>query len=163
MSGDSLAEFRWKNDAQFQRARAGLWLIAREFVHYLSVKLVEVTPGFGNQYELTRYIPTGRLRGGWNWTDAPIGSTSKGYDAARGEAGPFSDYGLETVQRILGQMPQRLPAISYLENDVAYGYDIVRGEGNHGHIGPRDFPKEASLHQTTAYQQALAAFRRASL
>lgn len=153
------SEFQRKNRAQFQRARAALQETGRKFIYFVAADLVEATPGFGNQYDGTRYIPTGRLRGGWNWTRSPIMVTSKGYNVLRHEDGPFSDDGRETVARIEAQTAGRIGGISYLENDVAYGSDIVRGENNHSHIGPRDFPVSVKNRQFTHAKSALNSLR----
>lgn len=154
------SEFRRKNAAQFQRAREALQETGREFIYFVAEDLVEATPGFGNQYDGTRYIPTGRLRGGWNWTKNPIGTTSKGYNSLRHEDGPFSDYGAETLARIRSQTSGlRIGGISYLENDVAYGNDIVRGENNHSHITPRDFPLSVANRQHTHARKAINSVR----
>lgn len=133
---DNPTEFRRKNRAQFDRARQFLERAGEEFVILIASDLVENTPGFGNQDPAdTRYVPTGRLRGGWNWTRTPIGETTKF------EGGPYSDYGAETVARIEGQVRGAdLSGISYLENNVAYGVLIQRGEGRHANI--RDWPDE---------------------
>lgn len=156
------AEFRRRNEAQFQAAKAALQDVGREFIRLCVVDIVEGTPGFGNQAPAdTRYIPTGRLRGGWNWTRSPIGSSSKGLDAARGEDGPFSDYGRETIDRITGELAgKNVGGISYLENDVGYGDLIVRGAGNHAAVGPRDWPKATASRQALFARQALAHVRR---
>lgn len=150
------AEFDRRNQAQFARAKAGLQEVGRRFIYFAAEKLEEETPGFGNQYAGTRYIPTGRLRGGLNWTRAPIGSTDKGYKVARHEGGPFSDYGIETLQRIRGQLAgKRVGGISYLENDIAYGWDIITASHNHAHIGKRDFPLKAAVHQAEFARKAM--------
>ena len=154
------ADFQQKNDRQFDRAERFLAELGRRYIILLAEDVVIETPGFGNQYDGTNYIPTGRLRGGWDWKRSPIGATSKGYGADRHEDGPFSDYGRETVDRITLQVAGRwVGGISYLENDVAYGDDIVRGEGNHAHIGPRDFPMATARRQATIYRQTLASMR----
>lgn len=154
-------EFRRRNEAQFDRAERWLQQLGRTYIILLAEDVVIETPGFGNQYDGTNYIPTGRLRGGWDWRRSPLGATSKGYGAERHEDGPFSDYGRETVQRITSQVTgRRISGISYLENDVAYGDDIVRGEGNHAHIGPRDFPMATARRQQTIFRRALAAMER---
>jgi hypothetical protein len=98
------AEFKRRNQAQMDRAKGGLQQVAREFVRLIAADAVEATPGFGNQHDNTEYIPTGRLRGGWNYTRTPIGQSAKGLLAGRTEEGPFSDYGRETVARIAAQL-----------------------------------------------------------
>jgi len=149
--------FSQKNDAQFARAEAALEDLGREFIRLVAADVVEGTPGFGNQQPPdTSYIPTGRLRGGWNWTRSPIGKSSKGLFATRGEEGPFSDYGRETIDRITAQLAGvSVGGISYLENDVGYGDLILRGAGNHAAVGPRDWPKATQRRQTTFARRAM--------
>lgn len=158
---DDLATFRRKNAAQFKQAKGRLEFIGREYVRLMAWHLVKGTPGFAGpgyagQYAKTKYVPTGRLRGGWTWTRTPIRATSKGYNAARNEAGPFSDYGIETMARIEQQLRATTVAgISYLENDVAYADQIVRGEENHAHIGPRNWPKSTERSSDSLAQLAM--------
>jgi hypothetical protein len=149
------AEFKRRNQAQMDRAKGGLQQVAREFVRLIAADAVEATPGFGNQHDNTEYIPTGRLRGGWNYTRTPIGQSAKGLLAGRTEEGPFSDYGRETVARIAAQLQaDRMGGISYLENNVGYGHIIVMGLGNHAGRA-RNFPEKAA----TSTGQAQAARR----
>lgn len=151
------SDFRRKNDAQFARAKAALQNLGREYIVLLATDITEGTPGFGNQAPAdTQYIPTGRLRGGWNWTRDPIGTSSKGLFATRGEEGPFSDYGRETIDRIREQVAEaKVGGISYLENDVGYGILIVRGEANHAAVGPRNWPRDTYLRQTSIARVAM--------
>lgn len=151
------AEFKRLNDAQFSRATSALQSVARNYIYYIAADLTERTPGFGNQQpEDTLYIPTGRLRGGLNWTLVPILQSSKGLHAKRDEDGPFSDYGRETLERIAAQLEsQRLGGISYLENDVGYG-DIIRmGKGRHRAAGPRDWPLATERSQASLLRKAM--------
>jgi hypothetical protein len=147
---DSPGAFKSKLDAMFDKADQEIQETAREFVRLVAVDLVVNTPGFGNQRpDDTEYIPTGRLRGGWNW------SLSKFEGATRFDGGPHSDYGVETIERIAGQLQgHRMGGKSYLENDVAYGGLIVRGEGLHSAVGPRNWPYETYLKMGTFAQQA---------
>lgn len=158
----NLSTFRAKNQAQFKAAKEALQETARRFIIYTATDLVEGTPGFGNQAPAdTRYIPTGRLRGGWNFTRTPIRTSSKGLLAARGEQGPFSDYGRETIDRITEQVrDQKMGGISYLENDVGYGDLILRGAGLHAAVGPRDWPKATQRRQEIFARRAMQDVRR---
>lgn len=151
-------DFRRKNDAQFARARAALSQLGRTYIVLLAEHMIERTPGFGNQAPSdTQYVPTGRLRGGYNWTRSPIGRTSKGLLAKRGEEGPFSPYGRETLERIRNQVSGvSVGGMSYLENDVAYGALIQRGEGNHAAVGPRNWPEDTYNSQGLLARQALS-------
>lgn len=151
------AEFARKNAAQFERAHDGLQRLGREYIRLIAEDFTASTPGFGNQSpDDTRYIPTGRLRGGLNYTRTPIEATSKGMTAGRGEDGPFSDYGRETMDRITSQLESdRMGGISYLENDVAYGILIVRGEAHHAAAGPRNWPADVRLRQETHFRTAM--------
>lgn len=154
-------EFTRKNRAQFERARRALQYLGREYVRLIAEDLVINTPGFGNQMPPdTEYVPTGRLRGGWNFTRSPMRTTSKGINAARNEDGPFSDYGHETIERITAQLAGvRMGGLSYLENDVAYGILIVRGEGGHEKTGPRNWPMDTVKRQHSIARKAVQSLR----
>lgn len=154
-------EFRRRNEAQFVRARDSLQQLGRRFIELVAADLTEGTPGFGNQAPSeTKYIPTGRLRGGLNYTREPIGRSAKGLYAARGEEGPFSDYGRETLDRITEQLKSdRMGGISYLENDVGYGDLLLRGAANHAAVGPRDWPKATQTRQALFARQAVQSLR----
>lgn len=151
------AEFARKNDAQFAEAQEGLQRLGREYIRLLAEDFTTATPGFGNQSPAdTHYIPTGRLRGGLNYTREPMGSTSKGMLSARDEDGPFSDYGRETIDRITSQLQNdRMGGISYLENDVAYAILIVRGEAGHAKVGPRNWPADVRRRQESLARVAM--------
>lgn len=155
------SEFKRLNDAQFDRAKRALQHVAYSFIYFVAEDVIERTPGFGNQAPpTTRYIPTGRLRGGWNWTLSPIGSSSKGVYAKRHEEGPFSDYGRETLARIAGQISGRhLGGMSYLENDVGYGDLIVRGEEGHRAAGPRPWHEDTARSQHSLARKAMQGLR----
>lgn len=157
-------EFRRRNHAQFDRADRALQHVGRKFIVHMADALVRATPGFGapgfagQMPDTTKYIPTGRLRGGYNYSRVLIGTTSKGWNAERTEDGPFSAYGTETVARIEQQVENdRMGGKSYLENDVAYGVQIVRGEGNH--VIPRNFPDTAAGKQGEAAKLAMQSLR----
>lgn len=142
----NLNEFRRQNAAQFDHQRKWVRNVGLHFIGAVSENLVKTTPGFGNQEPAdTEYIPTGRLRGGWNLTRNPIRSSSKGLDAARHEAGPFSAYGAETILRIAAQAAELGGAFGklYLENDVGYGEIVRLGLGRHGG-NIRDWPRLTS-------------------
>lgn len=116
--------------------------IGRVYSRKIAFRLVDQTPGYGNQSpEDTLYIPTGRLRGGWNYQSDPGGPTSKGLNAGRTQDGPFSDYGAETIARIYGQIEAGdLRGQAYLVNDIAYAYIIHWGLGRHA--TPRQWVEE---------------------
>lgn len=160
----NLAEFRRRNQAQFNRAEDWLRSVAVNFIIAAATDVVKRTPGFdipgygGQLPEDTQYIPTGRLRGGWNLvTTATAGEITKGLDATRGQAGPFSAYGAETIERITAQAAAHFGAFGklYLENDVAYAHLVRTGGGNHaGRI--RDWPLETAVRMGEFHQQALS-------
>lgn len=155
----NLAEFRRKNDAQFQRQWDWLHSLGLHFIGAVSENLVKTTPGFGLQSpDDTEYIPTGRLRGGWNLTRDPIDRSSKGLYADRTQEGPFSDYGTETIARIAGQAAEIQGAfgILHLENDVGYGEIVRLGLGRHAAVGPRNWPYDTSLKMATFRSMALS-------
>jgi hypothetical protein len=160
------AEFKRLNDAQFDRAKRALQHVARTFIYYVAEDVIRRTPGFagpgyaGQAPETTRYIPTGRLRGGWNFTRSPIGRSSKGLTATRTQDGPFSDYGRETLARISSQIEgEHMGGISYLENDVGYGDLIVRGEEGHRNAGPRAWHEDTASSQAALAQKAFRSMR----
>ena len=136
---DALTEFRRKNEAQFNTAIRQVEDIGKEFIILYAEDIIDKTRGFGNQKPGIRadgstdirYIPTGQLRGGWYW------STSASTKLTYFEGGPESDYGEEPKAEIAAAVRAGpLPAISYLNNDVAYGYIIKEGLGNHAEPDP---------------------------
>jgi len=153
-------EFRRRNEAQFARQERWLRSVGLHFIGAVTEDLVRRTPGFENQAPPeTRYIPTGRLRGGWNLSREPPGwMSSKGLGVPRDEHGPFSYYGAETIERIAGQTAEIGSAFGklYLVNDVGYGRLIVRGEGRHRNWGPRNWPKTTANMASTLMSEALA-------
>lgn len=159
------AEFRRLNDAQFERANRALDQVSFHFIYMMAEEFTRRTPGFegpgfAGQGEGTNYIPTGRLRGGLNWTRSPIKQSSKGYAAARHEDGPFSAYGRETLDRISNQLKgQHLGGMSYLENNVAYGILIVEAREAHARFGPRDWPTATRRSQDSIARRAIAAVK----
>lgn len=123
---DSLSEFRRKSDAMFDRTIHQVEEIGRVFITLAATDVILTTRGFGNQRpDDTKYIPTGRLRGGWNWSATKPPST-------RFDGGPYSDYGYETVDRVTAQIASApILGVSFIANDVAYGEIVRIGGGNH--------------------------------
>lgn len=134
---DSLADWNRDSTRMFDIFDTQMDDIAKVYVRRISARVVQNTPGYGNQDpEDTPYIPTGRLRGGWNYQFSPGGETS------RIEGGPYSDYGAETLSRIYAQIEVGpIRAESYLVNDVAYGYIVHWGLGYH--VNARRWVEEA--------------------
>lgn len=150
---DSREEFRRKARAMFGRVRDFYWELGFRFVVRVSERLVENTPGFGNQRPAeTPYIPTGQLRGGYSYATAPLG------EATVWKGGPESNYGVETVQRIEAEM-RAAGRVSrfYIVNNVAYGYIVHEGLGRHAAVGRRRFTRQtaAPTTQETAFREAL--------
>lgn len=152
-------------DAMFDGAEAWMEGLMGEFVVQIATMCIQETPGFeipgtqyGGQHPDTDYQPTGRLRGGWNWTVSPINTSSKGMFAGKGEEGPFdgSARGETTIAHVREQLPAKLPTVSWLENDVGYGDLVWKGEG--AHIGrARPWTEVAYNNQKEALQKALTA------
>lgn len=154
---DSPEEFRRKARAMFGRVRDFYWELGFRFVVRVSERLVEKTPGFGNQRPTdTPYIPTGQLRGGYSYATAPLG------EATVWEGGPTSDYGVETVQRLEAEMRAggRVSRF-YIVNNVAYGHLVHEGRGRHAAVGAREFTKDTAnpTTQENAYREALSSMR----
>lgn len=150
---DSEADFERKTRLMFERVKDHFREVSIRFVVRIAERLVEDTPGFGNQFpEDTRYIPTGRLRGGYSFGPTKLNT------AGRWEGGPYSDYGAETVDRIEASLRASGPRSGFINNDVAYGYIVREGLGNH--VVPRDFLRCANpTTQKNALAEALASMR----
>lgn len=153
-------EFQRRNEAQFDRARQALWLIGRNFIICMADEAIHRTPGpnlpgYEGQYPGTSYIAIGRLRDGWNWTTHPIRSTQRSAAELDGHE-VYPPDGSRALARIRAELPEQPPALSYLENDVPYGNDIVLGIGHHRHIRARNFPEAARKRQGDVFTQAMA-------
>lgn len=130
---DNPAEFQRKTDAMFAHFERQLVNIAMTFIAKVAWQVLDTTPGPGLQYPPdTSYIATGRLRAAWHIALAPLGHVT------RYTGGPYTDTGDETLTAIEGALsPFRagrlrdLPHVLYLVNDVAYGYVVHWGLGNH--------------------------------
>lgn len=151
-----LAAFRRANDRQFDRAREDIRRIHREYFKLLVEDIVLNTPGEGNQRpEETQYRPTGRLRGGYVINSEAIKRTS------RYKGGPYSLTGSETMVRLNAQIDtMEIAGFHHLENTVSYADIIVRGEGWHSRVGPRNWPMDTLGAQTTLFHRAVALARR---
>lgn len=154
---DNLSTFIRKADAMIDALEQYVERVAHHYTINIAGHLIRFTPGEGLQYpEDTDYVPTGRLRGGWHLSGVPIGSTS------RYEGGPYSLWGDEAVARIQGDVgAMGVPERVYIVNDVAYGYMIQWGLGNHSTGRPgRDWvertPDRADLFLREAQQEARA-------
>lgn len=115
-------------------------------------RLVIETPGPGNQYYLTEYIATGRLRGGWNFgAEAPPGVPLMGITGREdGE-----DRAQSTISRVgLEITGAGLLPTSFLWNEVGYGAYVHEGIGNHAHIGPRPWVQWVALEADDLLDQA---------
>ncbi len=124
---DDYGQFLRGVDQMFDRFEDQVEKIHHIFIRKAAWRVIDTTPGFGNQDPSdTPYVPTGRLRGGWNFQRQPGG------DTARYDGGPYSDYGIETFARISSQIDSfDMRGEAYLVNDVAYGYIVHWGLGRH--------------------------------
>lgn len=123
---DSREEFRAKNSRQFDQARARLENVGKSYIVHLAAALIDTTPGPNLQLADTEYIATGQLRDGWSW-----GVVAKNEAHRWNDDGEYDDYGSRAFGEIEASVKasRRLPAISYLQNDVAYGYIVHEGLG----------------------------------
>jgi hypothetical protein len=136
--------------AMFDKAERQVQNIAREWIVEMAQDLSYNTPGPGLQYDKTLYIATGRLRGGWNYATHPAPAT-----VGRFEGGPYDETGDETVAAIRRAVyALDLPPSPTLWNDVAYGFDVHYGQGNHEHIGPRPWVYDASKRSQQNFEAA---------
>lgn len=155
---DSLEEFRRKNEAQFERWERFVYEVAVTFVIQIAKRLVLETSGFENQKPNTAYIPTGRLRGGYYVSDVPIGL------ATNWTGGPFSDYGVETVEKIRSDIESRFKRRSirsfYIVNNTGYGYMVEQGLEVHAdRPNPATKRVSAGTTQANALAEALSMVR----
>jgi hypothetical protein len=121
---DSLADFQRKTDAMFDKAIGQQEEIARRYVMKLATLVVKSTPGPNLQLPWTEYIATGRLRAGWSYDLERVSVAHKW------ESGPYSDTGDEALAEIRAAVfGGPLPAVAYLNNDVAYGIIVHDGLG----------------------------------
>lgn len=152
---DDRAAFERKTRAMFKQYRAFVAELSFRYIVEIAEYLVEYTPGFENQNpEDTHYVPTGRLRGGFHYAAQRLDTASKWKD------GPFSDYGVETVAKLDADMRAAGAFRSFwIVNDVAYGYIVLRGLGNHE--SPRNFVGDAAAitTQKVAFRTVLGKMR----
>ncbi|AKU43435.1 hypothetical protein CPT_Sansa31 [Caulobacter phage Sansa] len=147
---DRPADYIRKVNAMFDRADRFIYTVAREWIIECVQDLAYNTPGPGLQYDQTQYIATGRLRGGWNYATFPPPAT-----ASRFDGGPYDETGDETVARVRAAVyALDLPASPSLWNDVAYGFDVHFGLGNHEHIGPRPWVDEVAKRAQSNFNRA---------
>lgn len=152
---DSAAEFRRKNDAQFEIALKQFKQIVQTFIVLMAEDLVFTTPGPGLQIADTLYIATGRLRAGWVWTiEQPPNSASNFHD------GPYDADGFATVGAIESEvMGAPLQSTSYLWNSVGYGWLVHEGRGRH--TEPRPWvdlaAQRARIHEEEARAKVMGA------
>lgn len=143
-----MTDFAQDVDAMFDRAETRLYTIARYYVLEVADLAIRQTPGpdadgFVGQWPLTLYEATGRLRDGWTWTRTPIGFSSRGMDEVA-ERGDYPLYGEGAMLRMQAALPAKPGGVSYLENQIGYGYEIVHGLNRHHDIGIRPFPTDAA-------------------
>lgn len=122
--------FAADTELMFDRFDERLGEIRSNYVAEAARFLLAKTPGPGNQHPAdTRYLATGRLRAGWSFTAVAPPAT-----ADRWDTGPedVSTDGRQTAAQIAAdaRLTGFVP-VSYLTNDVAYGYVVHEGLGNH--------------------------------
>lgn len=123
---DDFAEFMRKVDKMIDRAIGYVDLVTVLYIRNVSAEVIFTTPGPNLQWpETTEYIAQGRLRGAWRWSTQPLDI------AGRWDGGPYTEHGDETLSAIEAAVGQHPPAVSYLVNDVAYGYLIQEALGRH--------------------------------
>jgi hypothetical protein len=122
---DSPAEFRRKTEEMFRRANEYLDAVSREFILGMAAVMIENTPGPNKQLEETGYIATGRLHSSYTWGPVAFNESS------RWEGGPYSDYGepaMAAIETALNEA-EVIPAMSYIQSDVAYAWIVHQGLG----------------------------------
>ena len=123
---DDFDTFMRKVDAMIDRALDFTDLVTVLYIRNVSAEVIFTTPGPNLQWpETTEYIAVGRLRGGWQWGTTPLAT------ASRWKGGPYTEHGDETLSAIEAAVGKSPPAVSYLFNDVAYGYLIQEALGRH--------------------------------
>lgn len=133
----------------------GIW--QGKIVDYLVIAN-DGTPGPGNQYEATEYIATGRLRAGWQFTTgSPPGNVPK-MGVTGAEDG--DQYAASTRGRLKAEMHAAgIQAISFLYNEVGYGYWVHEGIETHAHIGRRPFAAITAARSGALFREAMAEAR----
>lgn len=139
MSKQDRGQYIQKVEAMFGRVTGHYEEIAREFIAAAAEMLVQTTPGPNLQYPLTEYIAVGRLRAGWHFgTQAPT-------TVSKVDGGPYDEEGIRTIANLrLAIFVTPIQRISFLWNDVGYGYYVHYGLENHEHIGPRPWVYDVS-------------------
>lgn len=124
---DSPSSFKAKAETMFDAAEDQLVHIGKEFTVLVAADAVLSTPGLGNQLPIgTTYEPTGRLRGGWSWD---LGKRDMN---SRDQGGPYDLTGQRTAAAIAEEIrADDLVPVSYLNNDVSYGWLVHEGLENH--------------------------------
>lgn len=148
---DSLAEFRAKNRRQFNEAGQRLENFGKSYIIHLAAGLIDTTPGPNLQLPETEYIATGQLRDSWSW-----GTTAQNEAHRWNDGGEYDDYGARAFGEIQAAVlgVERLPAVSYLQSDVAYGYIVHEGLGRMPH--PRPWAQEVAQDADKYADQARA-------
>jgi hypothetical protein len=136
---DSPGEFRRKREAMFNKARAQLNEIGRLYVLHLAADLIIETWGPNKQAPNTEYEAKGYLRAGWSWDTAAHPVASRWNEGATDESGAATLAAIEAQVRA-----HPIARISFLWNDVAYGYLVANGLGRHLVHGPRNWVLDVS-------------------
>jgi hypothetical protein len=104
---DSPAEFRRKTEEMFRRANEYLDAVSREFILGMAAVMIE------------------NLHSSYTWGPVAFNESS------RWEGGPYSDYGepaMAAIETALNEA-EVIPAMSYIQSDVAYAWIVHQGLG----------------------------------
>lgn len=146
---DSPGDFRMKTRAMFAAADKHIRDVGVAFITSVAADLIENTPGPNLQLADTEYIATGQLRDGWGWSMVAANEAFRWNDG-----GVYDDYGTRAFGAIQEGLAgaSELPAISYLQNDVAYGFIVHEGIGRMPYARPwvREVGDRAETHAAEA-------------
>lgn len=123
---DDPAAFREKTQRMIEANKIHLDRLGRSYVLHLAAALIDTTPGPNLQLPDTEYQATGQLRDSWSWGTIPQNVAYRWNDG-----GKYDDYGARAMGEIEAAVAGALhmPAVSYLQNDTAYGFIVHEGGG----------------------------------
>lgn len=127
---DTPSQFATKNKAMFDACKASRDQVVRTWMMQFVIYILPNTRGPGYQMPAsTDYLATGRLRGGYQWTEGDAPST-----ASRMDGGPYDESGggSSTRDRLLDELQTfQMAGVISLWNDVGYGWLVHEGRGRH--------------------------------
>lgn len=138
---DDLRTFQIKLDRMFDAAEKQVDQAVKVWRLRVFNLLLLNTPGPGNQWPGTDYIATGRLRAGWRFGLNPPSSVPL---SGSGDT-DYSEKGAATAARLMAEVGVhgREP-VTYVWNEVGYGWYVHEGLEGHEHIGPRPWVQETA-------------------